>query len=111
LLELIRDAARTYTQDDLATKTGIPRSTLANFLSPTGDPRVVHVDQMLRIARALGIDARTWVVELEQLQRSADVPVTDEVTAQRAARQARERQVGKPLKRSARKPPKPRADG
>lgn len=67
-LELIRNAfyeSSGMTQLQLADDSGIPRSTLANILSKTAEPRLIHVEQMVRIAIALCIDPREWVTELE----------------------------------------------
>ncbi len=70
-LRLIREAfsASEMTQSELARASEIPRSTLANMLSPTATNRVVHVAQMIQIAVALDVDARTWVAELQALER------------------------------------------
>lgn len=57
------------TQEELARACGIPRSTLGNILSPTADPRLIHVGQLLTIAMAFGADPRAWVGELERLER------------------------------------------
>ncbi|WP_374584532.1 helix-turn-helix domain-containing protein [Pimelobacter simplex] len=67
-LELIRDAfdkSSGVTQQMLAEDSGIPRSTLANLLSRTSEPRLVHVEQLVRIAMALGKDPRAWISELQ----------------------------------------------
>lgn len=92
-LRLIREsfAASGMTQGELTRASGIPRSSLANMLSPTAAPRVVHVAQMIRIAVALGVDPRDWVRQLERLERrlGSTSPV---VTVQsRAARRPPER--------------------
>lgn len=71
-LELIRsafEASEGMTQQQLAEATGIPRSTLANVLSKTAEPRLLHVEQLVLIAMALGADARQWIAELEALAR------------------------------------------
>ena len=70
-LRLIRNSfgASGMTQDQLTRACGIPRSTLANMLSPTAAPRVVHVGQMIKIAVAMDVDPREWVHELEMLER------------------------------------------
>lgn len=57
------------TQQQLSQISGIPRSTLANMLSPTADPRLVHVSQLVRIAISLGIDTRDWAAHLEAFER------------------------------------------
>ncbi|KQY58360.1 hypothetical protein ASD11_01445 [Aeromicrobium sp. Root495] len=78
-LELIRDAfkATDLTQQQVADRAGMPRSTLANFLTTD---RPVHVEQLVRIAFALGADATVWIRDLEEVRRSEgarDTPVTD----------------------------------
>lgn len=57
------------TQQQLSDLSGIPRSTLANILSPMADPRLVHVGQLVRIAMALGIETASWAGELEAFER------------------------------------------
>lgn len=57
------------TQQQLSDLSGIPRSTLANILSPMAEARLVHVGQLVRIAMALGIDTRVWAGELEAFER------------------------------------------
>ena len=57
------------TQAELCRAAGMPRSTLANMLSPTATPRVVHVGQMVKIAVAMGIDPRIWIGEIEAFER------------------------------------------
>ncbi len=70
-LRLIREefAISGMTQEELGRACGLPRSTLANILSPTAAPRLIHVGQLLKIALALGADPREWVGELEQVER------------------------------------------
>jgi transcriptional regulator with XRE-family HTH domain len=93
------------TQDALARACGIPRSTLANILSPTADPRLIHVEQMVKIAVALGVDPRTWVGELESIARKQLVGA-DEVADRRRARGSATPEVQKRAARS--KASKPR---
>ncbi len=71
MLRLLREgfAASGMTQEALARASGVPRSTLANILSPTAAPRLIHVAQMVQIAVALEVDARAWVAELEGFER------------------------------------------
>ena len=71
-LQLIRAgfADAKMTQAELARVSGIPRSTLANILSPTAAHRLVHVEQLVKIAVAMGVDARVWVAELEAQERA-----------------------------------------
>lgn len=71
MLRLIREgfAASGMTQEALARTSEVPRSTLANILSPTAAPRLIHVGQMVQIAVALGADARAWIGELEAFER------------------------------------------
>jgi transcriptional regulator with XRE-family HTH domain len=57
------------TQQQLSDLSGIPRSTLANILSPMADARLVHVGQLVRIAMALGIETAEWARELEAFER------------------------------------------
>lgn len=57
------------TQIQLSQATQIPRSTLANILSPTAAPRLIHVEQLVKIAAALQIDLRDWAQELEGRER------------------------------------------
>lgn len=57
------------TQSQLARATGLPRSTLANILSPTAKLRLIHVEQLIKIAVATGVDARVWARELEAVER------------------------------------------
>lgn len=57
------------TQEALARASGVPRSTLANILSPGADPRLIHVEQLVRIALAMDVDVRDWVGELEARER------------------------------------------
>ncbi len=87
-LRLIRKsfAASGMTQDQLTRASGIPRSTLANMLSPTAAPRVVHVAQMIRIAVAMNVDAREWVRELERLERKTGSTSSVVTVQNRAAR-------------------------
>lgn len=98
-LELIRDAFKgsSLTQEGLAEKCGMPRSTLANFLSETADPRLVHVEWFTRIAVALGVDAGAWMDELEKVVRGQDEP---------AARRGRR----KPIASQTQASPAPTAD-
>ncbi|WP_183094566.1 helix-turn-helix domain-containing protein [Nocardioides stalactiti] len=74
------------TQEALAQLTGIPRSTLANILSPTADPRLVHIDQFVRIAMALDVGAGSWAAALEDQARAR--AKADEVAARRARKAA-----------------------
>ncbi|PWN03360.1 hypothetical protein DJ010_09645 [Nocardioides silvaticus] len=76
------------TQDQLTRACGIPRSTLANLLSPTAQPRVVHVGQMVKIAVAMGVDAREWVHKLERFERSIGGTSSMVTVQKRAARRA-----------------------
>ena len=87
-LQLIRAsfAASGMTQDQLTRACGIPRSTLANMLSPTAAPRVVHVGQMIKIAVAMGVDPRDWVHELEALERRLRRSAATPAVQKRAAR-------------------------
>jgi transcriptional regulator with XRE-family HTH domain len=87
-LRLIREAfaASDMTQAELARACEIPRSTLANMLSPTATNRVVHVAQMIQIAVALGVDARTWVAQLQELERKRLDPPRAPQVQKRAAR-------------------------
>jgi transcriptional regulator with XRE-family HTH domain len=57
------------TQEQLSQASGIPRSTLANILSPYAEPRLVHVSQLVRIAIALDLDVREWAAELQEFER------------------------------------------
>jgi hypothetical protein len=57
------------TQQQLSDLSEIPRSTLANILSPMADARLVHVGQLIRIAMALNIPSGTWAAELEKFER------------------------------------------
>lgn len=96
-LRLIRQsfADSGMTQDQLTRACGIPRSTLANMLSPTAAPRVVHVAQMIRIAVAMGVDPRDWVHELERLERRLGSKSSLVTVQNRAARgQARKPKLG-----------------
>ncbi|MDZ5619599.1 helix-turn-helix domain-containing protein [Nocardioides bizhenqiangii] len=70
-IRLIREAfaASGMTQAELSRAAEMPRSTLANILSPTARSRVIHVGQMVKIAVAMGVDPRAWVAELETLER------------------------------------------
>ena len=84
------------TQDELTRACGIPRSTLANMLSPTAAPRVVHVGQMIKIAVAIGVDARDWVRDLEALERRIGGTSSMVTVQNRAARgQAGRPRLGK----------------
>lgn len=56
------------TQEELSRAAEMPRSTLANILSPTATSRVIHVSQLVKIAVAMGADPRAWVAELELLE-------------------------------------------
>lgn len=88
-LRLIRAsfAEAGVTQAVIARAAGMPRSSLANLLSPTAEPRLVHVDQMVRIAVALGADPRVWIGELEALEKRRQAEVAgDEVAPRRRAR-------------------------
>lgn len=69
-LELIREAFKdaNITQETLAARSGVPRSTIANLLTET---RTVNVDVFVRLARAFGGGKVTqWAAELEQLERT-----------------------------------------
>ena len=57
------------TQQDLADDSGIPRSTLANILSKTAEPRLIHVEQLVRLALALNEDPREWIADLEKIAK------------------------------------------
>lgn len=57
------------TQQQLSDLSGIPRSTLANILSPMADARLVHIGQLVRIAMALGVETASWAAELEAFER------------------------------------------
>jgi len=92
------------TQEALSRTCSIPRSTLANILSPTAAPRLIHLEQMVKIAVALGVDPRTWIGELEKLARQQLVGV-DEVSDRRRARARTTPQVQKRAARA--KPSKP----
>jgi transcriptional regulator with XRE-family HTH domain len=99
-LRLIREAfaVSELTQHELALASEIPRSTLANMLSPTAAPRVVHVAQMVQIAVAMGVDARKWIGEIEKLERQRLDGRTGDLGPQRA----RKRGVPEVQKRAAR---------
>lgn len=88
------------TQEALARASGMPRSTLANILSPTAEPRLVHVNQMIKFAIAVGADARAWAAELEANERKRRGTVPVDV----AQRRARKRPAPQVQKRAARKP-------
>ena len=70
-IRLIREAFAVsgMTQAELSQAAEMPRSTLANILSPTATSRVIHVGQLVKIAVALGVDPRAWIGELEALER------------------------------------------
>lgn len=87
-LRLIREsfAVSGMTQDELTRACGIPRSTLANMLSPTAAHRVVHVGQMVKIAVAMGVDPRDWIGELEALERRLGGKRPTPAVQKRAAR-------------------------
>lgn len=70
-LGLIRDgfAVSGMTQEELSRASGIPRSTLANMLSPNAGHRLVHVAQLINIGIALDADLRAWAAELEAFER------------------------------------------
>jgi transcriptional regulator with XRE-family HTH domain len=99
-LRLIREAFAVsgLTQNELARASEIPRSTLANMLSPTAVPRVVHVAQMVQIAVAMGVDARKWIGEIEKLERQR----LDGRAGDLGPRQARKRGMPEVQKRAAR---------
>lgn len=99
-LRLIREAFAVsgMTQHELARASEIPRSTLANMLSPTAAPRVVHVAQMIQIAVAMGADARKWIGELEKLERQRLSARAEDP----GPRRARKRGVPEVQKRAAR---------
>lgn len=73
------------TQQQLSDASGIPRSTLANILSPRAEARLVHVGQLVRIAMALGVDVRVWAGELEEFERKR---LGDTLGQRRARKQA-----------------------
>lgn len=87
-LRLIREsfADSGMTQLEVSRACGVPRSTLANILSHTADPRLIHVDQLVRIAMALGIDPREWIGELEALERKRRGESSDDLGARRRTR-------------------------
>lgn len=99
-LRLIRQgfAEAGLTQEALSKASGIPRSTLANVLSPTARPRLIHVNQLISLAIALGVDPRDWVAELEDLERRR----RDEQGGDLARRRARSRPAPRVQKRAAR---------
>ncbi|KAA1427876.1 helix-turn-helix domain-containing protein [Nocardioides antri] len=99
-LRLIRDgfADSGMTQEELARATAIPRSSLANILSPTASPRLIHVSQLITIALALGVDPRDWAGELEAFERRRRGRPADDL----ARRRAGERSVPEVQKRAAR---------
>lgn len=84
-LQLIRAAFADagMTQAELARASGIPRSTLANILSPTAAHRLVHVEQLVKIAVAMGADARAWIGELEAKERARRGAGADELAGRR----------------------------
>lgn len=86
-LRLIREgfAASGMTQLELWRACGIPRSTLANILSPTAAPRLIHVGQMIKIAVAVGADPKAWAAELEALERRLLAAGEDDVARRRTA--------------------------
>ncbi len=98
MLRLIREgfAAAGMTQEALARASEVPRSTLANILSPTAAPRLIHVGQMVQIAVALGADARAWIAELEAFERKR--------RGDPGPRRVRRRPAPHVQKRAARKP-------
>lgn len=99
-LRLIRAgfAEAGMTQVELARESGIPRSTLANILSPTAEPRLIHVEQLVKIAVAVGADARAWMAELETRERARRGDGGDELVGRRS----RERPAPPVQKRAAR---------
>ncbi len=99
-LRLIRDgfADSGMTQEELARATAIPRSSLANILSPTAGPRLIHVSQLITLAIALGVDPRDWAGELEALERRRLGRPADDLARRREA----ERPVPQVQKRAAR---------
>ncbi len=100
-VRLIREgfAESGMTQETLSRTCGIPRSTLANILSPTAAPRLIHVEQMMKIAVALGADPRVWATELEKVARQHMGPI-DEVGTKRKVRERATPQVQKRAARS-----------
>lgn len=86
-LRLIRAgfAEAKMTQAELARASGIPRSTLANILSPTAAHRLVHVEQLVKIAVAMGADARAWIGELEAQERARRGGGADELAGRRSS--------------------------
>jgi transcriptional regulator with XRE-family HTH domain len=106
-LRLIREsfAVSGMTQEELGRACGIPRSTLANILSPTAAPRLIHVGQMLKIAVAIGADARTWIGELESFERRLSAGRGDDLARRRTDARAAP-QVQKRAARSRPRTPK-----
>ena len=98
-LRLIREgfAASGMTQEELSRACEVPRSSLANMLSPTAAPRLIHVGQLVRIAAALGADPRAWMGELEAFERKRRGDL--------APRRARRRPAPQVQKRAARSKP------
>lgn len=70
-LELIREAfdRAGITQEALEERSGVPRSTIANIVSPTGTPRALNVDTFTRLAMGLGVDVGEWAAQLETVAR------------------------------------------
>lgn len=79
------------TQAELSRAAEMPRSTLANMLSPTATSRVVHVGQMVKIAVAMGIDPRIWIGEIEAIERQRRGDVSQRRPRRRPAPQVQER--------------------
>ncbi|MEZ0577305.1 helix-turn-helix domain-containing protein [Nocardioides sp. MH1] len=73
------------TQEKLSQASGIPRSTLANILSPYAEPRLVHVSQLVRIAIALDLDARDWAGDLQAFERKRKVGDLEDRRARKKA--------------------------
>lgn len=64
-LKLIREAfvKSKMTQADLAERSGVKRSTIANYLTKAGGN--VYVPALIRIALALGEDPKTWITQIQ----------------------------------------------
>ena len=92
-LRLIREgfAASGMTQAELSRASEVPRSSLANMLSPTAAPRLIHVGQLVKIAVALGVDPRAWMGELEAFERKRRGDLAQRRPRQRAAPQIQKR--------------------
>jgi len=93
------------TQDQLAEATGIPRSTLANILSPTGEPRLINVTWFTKIAVAVGADPKVWIAELEKVARAERGE--DELARRRRTKRTYPKPVSSAARRSEDKPSSP----